>query len=62
MLYDQAVPSNLLGLVDAASLLWRLNVIGADPGEKRWEKVINGFSQQIGHHALTWLALCGVVN
>ena len=58
VLSDKAVTENLLGLVDAASLLWRLNVIGVDPGEKRWEKVIDGFSKHIGHHALSWL-VCG---
>ena len=55
VLYDKAVADNLLGLVDASSLLWRLNVMGIDVGEMRWEKVINGFSKLLGTHALTWL-------
>eukprot|EP00731_Ephydatia_muelleri_P026050 Em0018g150a len=54
VLYDKAVADNLLGLVDASSLLWRLNVMGIDVGEMRWEKVINGFSKLLGTHALTW--------
>ena len=51
VLSDKAVPENLPGLVDAASLLWRLNVIGVDPGEKRWEKVIDGHTKYTGHHS-----------
>ena len=55
VLCNNAVPDNLLGLVDASSLLWRLNVMGIDPGEERWERVINGFSKLLETHALTWL-------
>ena len=55
VLYDRTFFGNPSGLVDAASLLWRLNVIGVDPGEKRWEKVIDGFSKYTGHHTTSWL-------
>ena len=55
VLYKNAVPDNLLGLVDASSLLWRLNVMGIDVGEMRWEKVINGFSTFTDHHTDSWL-------
>lgn len=30
---------NLPGITDAASLLWRLNCRGIDPGEKRWQRL-----------------------
>ena len=44
-----------LGLVDAASLLWRLSVMGKDPGEERWQKVVDAFTRHhLDHRALTW--------
>ena len=47
-LSKNVLSSNLFGLLDASSLLWRLNVMGIDAGEERWSKV----SDAIAHHAL----------
>ena len=55
VLYDKTCFGNPSGLVDAASLLWRLNIMGVDPGEKRWEKVFDGFSKHRSDHTTSWL-------
>eukprot|EP00731_Ephydatia_muelleri_P026049 Em0018g149a len=54
VLYDKTCFGNPSGLVDAASLLWRLNIMGVDPGEKRWEKVFDGFSKHRSDHTTSW--------
>ena len=54
VLYDRATPDNLFGLIDASSLLWRLNLMGIDPGEKRWGRVTDSFIKFIGNHRLAW--------
>lgn len=46
--------SNLFGLLDASSLLWRLNVMGIDAGEKRWSKVTDAISQHAHNHRSPW--------
>jgi hypothetical protein len=51
----QMKPQNLFQLLDAASLLWRLNVVGIDPGEKRWKVVTDAFKQRVGHPSHSWL-------
>ena len=45
---------NILGLLDASSLLWRMSVMGVDPGEERWEKITEKFKDWIGKHGLAW--------
>ena len=45
---------NLTCLVDASSLLWRLNVMGLEVGEERWKKVTDAFSKHVGKHCLSW--------
>lgn len=54
VLYHNAVKDSVFGLLDATSLLWRLEIVGVDPGEDRWQKVTGNFSQLIGQHAVAW--------
>ena len=46
-------PDNRLGLLDASSLLWRLNLMGVDTGN-RWQRVTDAFRDHIGQHGSTW--------
>lgn len=60
--YDNAITknvssSNLFGLLDASSLLWRLNIMGIDVGEKRWSKVTEAISEHAHNHRSPWLVL-----
>ena len=68
------LPGNLFPLLDATSLLWRLQVRmmlvcqsvpsvsglylmqvrGVDPGEGRWQKVVDACATQIGKPTLVW--------
>ena len=45
---------NLLAVRDASSLLWRLNVMGIDPGEKRWGVVTDAVKSLIHNHRSPW--------
>ena len=47
-------PQNLFGLLDASSLLWRLNVSGVDPGEERWSKVTDALAKHAHNHRSPW--------
>lgn len=51
--------ANLFGLLDASSLLWRLNVMGIDVGEKRWSKVTNALEEHAHNHRSPWLVMLG---
>ena len=46
-------PDNRLGLLDASSLLWRLNLMGVDTGN-RWTLVTDAFRDHIGKHGSSW--------
>ena len=46
--------SNLFALLDASSLLWRLNVSGVDVGEKRWAKVSDALTHHAHNHRSPW--------
>ena len=46
-LFKNATGENWFGLLDSASLLWRLNCLGVDPGEKRWQRIVEGVAKQI---------------
>ncbi len=46
--------SNLFGLLDASSLLWRLNVMGIDAGEKRWSQVSAALAEHAHNHRSPW--------
>ena len=49
--------TNLFGLLDASSLLWRLNVMGVDVGEKRLTKVTKALSDHAHNHRSPWLVM-----
>ena len=53
VLAERAVPENNLGILDATSLLWRLDLMGIDTGG-RWQHVTDSCSSLIGHSALAW--------
>lgn len=42
-------------LADAVSLLWRLEVLGIDPGKQRWERITNSCIPHIGSHNSTFI-------
>ena len=46
---------NLFGLLDAASLLWRLNVLDIEVGEERWKKVTDALATHVDNHRSPWL-------
>lgn len=52
-LYDGPIRSDksnaTLDLVDAASLLWRMNLLGQDPGNKRWMEVADSWVTYADH-------------
>lgn len=54
VLADKATADNHRGLIDAASLLWRLNVVGVDPGDERWSKVTNAMATRAHNHRMPW--------
>lgn len=54
VLHDKATPDNYLGLLDASSLLWRLNVEGVDPGEERWTRVTDAMATRARNHRSPW--------
>ena len=43
-------PNNPFVLMDAASLLWRLNCMDIDVGEERWKGVTDGLATYCHHH------------
>lgn len=47
--------SNLFDLLDASSLLWRLNVMGIDAGQERWAKVSDALAERAHNHRSPWL-------
>ena len=55
-LFENATPDNRLGLLDASSLLWRLNCLGIDPGEKRWQRVSDAVTKHVNNdsHRSPW--------
>ena len=54
ILNERATPENYFGLLDAASLLWRLNIVGIDPGEERWKKVTDSMVTRANNHRSPW--------
>lgn len=47
VIFENATNENWFGLLDASSLLWRLNCLGIDAGEKRWQRVVDGVTKQV---------------
>ena len=59
VIFEKATAENVLALVDGTSLLWRLELMGIDAGERRWERLTESCAKLIGSHGLAWLAeLC----
>ena len=56
VIFEKATPENVLALVDGTLLLWRLELMGIDAGEKRWERLTESCAKLIGSHGLAWLA------
>ncbi|XP_065900373.1 tetratricopeptide repeat protein 38-like isoform X2 [Dysidea avara] len=52
-LVHQFTPDNMLSLVDATSLLWRLHCLGVDVGD-RWDKVQKLCEGLLDRHILPW--------
>ena len=53
VLVKAATAENRLGMLDASSLLWRLNLMGVDTGN-RWQQVTDAFKDHIGKHGSSW--------
>jgi hypothetical protein len=53
VLVKSVTPDNRLGLLDASSLLWRLNLQGVDVGD-RWKQVTASLKVHVGKHGSTW--------
>ena len=53
ILVKSVTPDNRLGLLDASSLLWRLNLMGVDVGN-RWEQVTDSLKVHVGKHGSCW--------
>ena len=53
VLAKAATPDNRLGMLDASSLLWRLNLMGVDTGD-RWQRVTDSCTHHIGKHGSSW--------
>ena len=54
VLFDKATPDNYMGLLDASSLLWRLDVMGVEPGEKRWARVTEAMATRGNSFRSSW--------
>ena len=54
MLLDKVSPEVMGGMLDASSLLWRLNLAGVDPGEARWDRVMDAMAKHVNNHRLPW--------
>ena len=50
-------PDNPFVLMDAVSLLWRLNTMNIDAGEERWKRVTDALATYCHHHRSPWLVL-----
>ena len=51
---QNVITENLFGLLDASSLLWRLEVSGVNVGEERWSKVYKAISEHAHNHRSPW--------
>ncbi len=48
-------PDNPFVLMDAVSLLWRLNAMDVEVGEERWRRVTDALATYSHHHRSPWL-------
>lgn len=53
VLKGRAVMENVKGLLDASSLLWRLEVMGVDVGD-RWEIITEAMKHHIHNNRSPW--------
>ena len=53
---------NLFGILDASSLLWRLEVTGVEVGEERWSKITNAIAEHTHVHRSPWLVIVSLYN
>ena len=54
VLFQRAVAGNRLGLLDASSLLWRLDIMGIKVGKERWKRVTDALETHVGNHGSPW--------
>lgn len=54
VLYDRVRADNLFGILDAASLLWRMGLLGMDAGDARWERVQSACAEHVDTHGLAF--------
>ena len=47
VIFESATSKNPFALLDATSLLWRLNVMGVEVGEKRWKRVTDAVTAHV---------------
>ena len=57
VIFERATAENLFGLLDASSLLWRLNTMGIEVGEERWKKVTDALATHVNNHRSPWLVI-----
>ena len=54
VLFHKVTPDNYLTLLDSTSLLWRLDIMGAEPGEERWSKVTDAMVTWASNFRSPW--------
>ncbi len=54
VIFERATAENLFGLLDASSLLWRLNTMGVEVGEERWKRVTDALATHVNNHRSPW--------
>ena len=47
VIFECATSKKPAALLDATSLLWRLNVMGIEAGEKRWKRVTDAVTAHV---------------
>ena len=57
IIFERATAENLFGLLDASSLLWRLNTMGIEVGEERWKRVTDALATHVNNHRSPWLVI-----
>ena len=57
IIFERTTAENLFGLLDASSLLWRLNTMGIEVGEERWKKVTDALATHVNNHRSPWLVI-----
>ena len=55
VLFEKVSAENIFGLLDASSLLWRLNTMDIDVGEERWKRLTDALATHVDNHRSPWL-------